>query len=633
MINTLSAKKADRILFVLGSFLLAYTTLRAALLCITWDEAYTYIEFARNGKVWLQHFDMMSANNHLLNTALMILFTRLFGLHEFVMRIPPLLAHILFLFYSGMLLKKLDNKWIVISAFIIINVNPYMLDFFSIARGYGLSLGLMMGSIYYFYLFHTGNKKTINSGISVFYACLSVFASFVLLNYLVCLYAMLLILNIYFSGRESTDVKRKLRTFLMRMALPTTLILFLLIFLIPYGLRLKASGALFFGGNTGFWEDTVCTVVTRLLYERVYDGMWIERLMKALILLISLCSVLYAFYCLIKKRSEQNNLFLFSLIFLLLLISFSTIIQHKLMNTLYLMDRTVLFMLVIFGFIFVFLLHEFSKRKEFASFFLHLFAFILLIHFAFCFNLSYVLEWKYDADTKRMLDDLSEMKKIPSGKETVSIGIPLTFDPAINFYREKNQLTWLNSAWRSETNNPLQDYYFLTRNDLSEFNTDSIEIIKKYPVTGNILARPKFSPKRISIAFAKELVYKERDGLLIDSTIEYAPGFSYVVNDSTTPNKRAVLAFYAEVSAPELSEDNLVMVLSFQHANGGLYSWQKAYVKDFIRNGQDMFSANFSCIVPRETTAGDEIKAYIWNPDKQVLHIKKQELKWLSYSY
>jgi hypothetical protein len=628
---TITRKQTDLALFVMAALLFLYTCIRAIRLSITWDEAYTYIEFARNGKVFLQNYDMMSANNHLLNTGLMIVFTKLFGVSEFAMRIPALIAHLLFLFFSARLLRNLENKWLALAAFVIVNVNPYLLDFFSLARGYGLSLGLMMSSIYFLYLACTSGSKGKWGFVSMLFAALAVLANFVLLNYCMVLFAVLW-LNA-FRGNGMQEMKQRMLPAFKSMAMPTMVMLVLLLEVIPITLNLKAAGALFFGGESGFWSDTISTVTARCLYDPGYNH-WLERLVKAAFLLITLLAAIYYAWLLLKKKTDAV-FFSAALLFLLLLCSLSTIVQHKVLKNPYLMDRTALFLVVLFTLVLVFFISDLSKKMPRVSTAAYLSVPLLLIHFFVCFNLSYVLEWRYDANTREMLTDLERIKSIPPGKETISIGIPLIFDPAINFYREKNRLSWLNTAWRNETNNQLQDYFFLSQKDLVEFNMDSLEVIKKYPGTGNLLARPKYRPDEIKPAFEKQLSFESETGgrFPVNEKVEYSPGFSYIVTDSATPNTRGVLAFYAEVMAPDLSRDNLVMVLSFQDSAGKLYSWQKAYVKDFIRGKGEWFRCSFSCIIPAGTKAGDEIKAYIWNPDQQLLFIRKMEFKWLACTY
>jgi hypothetical protein len=630
-LNKVNGKQVNIILFLIAAVIFSYTATKAYLLTITWDEAYTYQEFVRTGKVILDRYDTMSANNHILNTALMIFFTKIFGETEFIMRIPGLIAHLLFLFYSARISKNIGNKWLIIAAFIVLNVNPYMLDFFTVARGYGLSLGLMMASIYYFYLFHIRENKIKNSVISIIFGGLAVFANFVLLNYFLVLFGLIFLLNIYFSKQKGLSAKEMIGLVVKRTAAPFLLVVLLFAFALPVLFKLKEAEALYFGGEESFWSDTFSTIIKLSFYKQDYNY-WLIRIVKGVIILIILSSF---FYLTRKSIKEKKLLFPTSLLALLILCSLSTIVQHHLMQTPYLIDRTVLFLLVIFNLVFVFFIAEASKEKTIASVVIFGSGAVLIVHAIICFNFKCVLEWKNDADTREMLTDLDKIKTIPKGKETVSIGVPLIFYPAINYYRAKDNLTWLNAAWKEETQNMQHDYFFLTQKELVLFNIDSLEIIKTYPITGSFLAKPKYPVKKITQVFKKEIEFEKEEygSYTADPSVEYVPGFSYVVNDSITPSKRGILTFSAEIKAPDICNDNFVIAFSFQDKEGKLYKWEKVSVKDFIKNDQDWFIASFTCYIPKRTKQGDEIKAYMWNPDKGTLYIQKQEFKWLEYHY
>jgi hypothetical protein len=175
-----SKRQVNGILFGVGFLLFTYVIVRAYLLSITIDEAYSYLFFVQKS---VNHFNLASANNHLLNTFLVKNCVRIFGLSELTIRLPNVLAHLLFLVYSAKLFNKFSSKTLTIFAFLIININPFVLDFFSLSRGYGLSLGLMMGSIYFGYRFIHQKRNYISAFISEIFGCAALFANFILLIY------------------------------------------------------------------------------------------------------------------------------------------------------------------------------------------------------------------------------------------------------------------------------------------------------------------------------------------------------------------------------------------------------------------------------------------------------------------
>ena len=116
-------KHVNKIIFAVAAFLFAYTAYRATILSITWDEAFSYLQFVRHEIFIPEKYEMMDANNHFLNTWLNIYFVKWFGVSELVLRLPSLIAHLLFLFFSYKLIKNFENKWLVLASFLIINLN------------------------------------------------------------------------------------------------------------------------------------------------------------------------------------------------------------------------------------------------------------------------------------------------------------------------------------------------------------------------------------------------------------------------------------------------------------------------------------------------------------------------------
>jgi hypothetical protein len=68
--------------------------------------------------------------------------------------------------------------------FLLLNLNPYMLEFFSLARGYGLALGFMMCSIYFCLRYLESRERgPLNVFLASLFAGLSLLSSFPFANY------------------------------------------------------------------------------------------------------------------------------------------------------------------------------------------------------------------------------------------------------------------------------------------------------------------------------------------------------------------------------------------------------------------------------------------------------------------
>lgn len=617
------------ILLVLGSLLFCFTATKAYLLSVTWDEAYSYTEYVRRGITFPTKFESMSANNHLLLTWMDVVLVKIFGLSEIVLRLPALMAHLIFLFFSAKLLSHFQNRWLIISGFLIINLNPYLLDFFSLARGYGLSIGLMMASIYYLYIFQNEFKRK-QALFSMLFGALSVLANYVLLNYFLGLFAGILVLILLRVVHSRNADTQKISFWKSSWPL-ITIFLLLLIGLLPIALGLRAAGALYFGAENGFWVDTVRTIVDRWFYELNYNY-WILRLAKGGIIAVLSGAVILIALQLKERWFTLNNSFLVTITGICFFCVTSTIAQHYLFHTLYLIDRTALFFTVLFPIILVFFIEELAKKKSKTAFLSYLAAIFVTIHTIRAINFKYVLEWKWDANTKEMLADLEKLKKVSPEKGNISLSIPLLFESDINFYRGMNHLNWLNIVARSKRRELFDDYYYLSPKELSQIHPDSIEILKTYPVTNNVLVEPKFKWKNPRVCVQQELRFEKEVGqqYYIDSAMEFSKTITYIVPDSVAMSKHSAVVFEAVVKPTPDDRSGVKMVITLENPEGS-YLWAGVSLMDYTDGPDKWVKAVLTTSVPESVKAGDKLLIYFWNPEHQEVYVKEMRFKWLKY--
>jgi hypothetical protein len=101
----------------------------------------------------LSIFNFEVATNHFLNTLLTKACDFVAGGSEIVLRLPSVIGYAMFLGFSLLILHRSVRPAIAAPGFVLLNLNPYVLDFFSLSRGYGLSLGFLMGSLFYLFKF------------------------------------------------------------------------------------------------------------------------------------------------------------------------------------------------------------------------------------------------------------------------------------------------------------------------------------------------------------------------------------------------------------------------------------------------------------------------------------------------
>lgn len=132
-------------LVVAGVF--AVNIYRAATQSITADGAFTYDCWIINPFNWI--LTVYGANNHVLHTVLCRFSVQALGLSELTVRLPSLLGGLLYLIFVYKLCRLLfQTFWTFLIAMAALTLNPFIMDYLSIARGYGMALGLFTAALY-----------------------------------------------------------------------------------------------------------------------------------------------------------------------------------------------------------------------------------------------------------------------------------------------------------------------------------------------------------------------------------------------------------------------------------------------------------------------------------------------------
>ena len=161
---------------------LGYVAARAWLLPITHDEGATILNHVpRLVEDTLFFQKEANPNNHILNTLGIKLFLSIFLGSQFVVRLPVLIGCALYLWASMGICHRLSpQNWVRVFGMIVLIGNPFLAEFFGLARGYGLASGLMLMALYQAWRFFENNTaRTLCT--AFIYAGLAVYANFTLL--------------------------------------------------------------------------------------------------------------------------------------------------------------------------------------------------------------------------------------------------------------------------------------------------------------------------------------------------------------------------------------------------------------------------------------------------------------------
>ena len=643
-------------LVIFSCLLFGYVAARAALVPITWDEAHNYLEFTRKGILLPSHFRLMAANNHYLNSWLTYLTTGVLGVSELTLRLPTLTAYILFLYYTARLCNELSSPLLRGSAFAVLNGNPYLLDFFSLSRGYGVAYGLLAGSLWYLYRFLQTDLEVRYSRASLGFGVLAVSAHLTLIHFLISLTVLVVLTTMLFAPAGS-QVLRRLSCALKANAVGVAVVgLFLM--LAAFVIRgLRNAGSFFYGGTTGFWEDTVVGVFDASLYEKPYSAILASLLgassfpLSAMLGALATLLMVVALWVSIRtgaRRPRPRELYLPALVFLLCSCVLASVAQHHLLGVLYLRRRTALYVLILGAFVLVVLADTMARTSKAWRYGFAVVALLVTMHLGNCLNLTYVLEWKLAADVKRMLADLAVAKDVTPGVErTTVLGVNLEFEAPLNFYRLVGGLTWLTVADRRMKFHPLDDFYLYSEDDWQAIDADSFVVLKTYPLNNSRLLRRRHRPSHYEArldktlnfdapadsmttlrATSKEAAFSGTRSGMTDGRHRRSGGISYTPDVEHDATSTSLITVKAMVWMKSLRNATARLVVAFER-NQKVYSWQTMTLQDAALHARTWIPVSFITFVPPTVRQGDRVSLYLAN-DRSLVYVDDLSMRWVT---
>ncbi len=244
-------------IFLLLSFILfIYLIIRAILVPVGHDEAATFFYYVQTGNFlpFLYHYD---ANNHLLNSFLTWIAYYLLGPTPLTLRLANLLFAPVFFYFCYKLSTLLKDKFLQIAFFITLCLSHHFIEFFGLSRGYGMSMALLMGSLWLLARYASGLKMK-DLLLCLVMTGLATLANLTLINTMILVIGMLFI----FSLTANDNTKRKLSKLLAILIAGIGPLIFFTYLL----LWLRSGGELYSGSSTGFWSSTVRSLL-RLLFS------------------------------------------------------------------------------------------------------------------------------------------------------------------------------------------------------------------------------------------------------------------------------------------------------------------------------------------------------------------------------
>ena len=422
-------KLSTAVFSILGAFLFIYVLAEALYMPLTHDE-YSTIGFSRESIIDIITYKNPIPNNHILNTLLLKLNISIFGDILFTNRLFNILSFIPFYVFtvllSGLISRDMFLRFTLV---VMVSMQPFFMDFFSVSRGYCLSLCFLMISLFYFARTLT-NLTTKNLTLSLTTAALGVIASFTLLNYYIPLSFLLSVYVITNYRRNPTKSNVKIQLFLI-VLIGAVLASFCFL---PFS-RMIATNQFVYWGSNGFFKDTV----VELLYS-LRSGVQYFRWDKEVYALVIVGLFLLLFFqgCYFWYRSKNKDIMYvyFSALFMLTLLYNN--VQFFVANVPFLNARTSLFFVPLALVCSIYAIKKIYEFKDWLGIMicvsLSVFGFQQFLRGA---NPRANFEWYQDEYTHQVLREINNMIMQQGYKKPVKIDCNWIFHPSLTYHIEK----------------------------------------------------------------------------------------------------------------------------------------------------------------------------------------------------
>lgn len=280
---------------IVGIILFGICVYRASTTCLTYDEAFTYLNYVPSNPIMIirylipiheiiDHYDwflnpiinkfsflyvlkipfetakelisgrgLIFANNHILNSFLISVVQLISKQYynEFIIRLPNLIFYIFYLIFAYLLSKKYKHKYL---CFNLLVFNYGIHEFFGLARGYGISCSLVLIGLYFFKCWYDNTLKNKYLNISYLLLALSCYANTTSL----LIFGSVIIISQYII--ISKKGFNEYINYIVNNLIYYIFLSFFTIVIAIYHFRVSNSGLYVYGGEKGFFSDVLVSI-------------------------------------------------------------------------------------------------------------------------------------------------------------------------------------------------------------------------------------------------------------------------------------------------------------------------------------------------------------------------------------
>jgi hypothetical protein len=440
MSNLKNILTINKLPFLLGISLFVYLAMRIVHIAMTDDECIT-MQYHISESWWsvLTHGlenQGWAGNNHVLNSLFMKFEFLVFGKKDWALRLHILGAFAVCFYYTYKTIVQITPSPVRQFCYLaLIFLNPYLIDFFGLARGYALSMAGWSIAFYYFTKYSQTPTLTHlrNVLIGLFIAIWANYSAF----YTAFCFGLLFLYEFY-RHRKTNFVKQHF------MYLVVGYIVTFIVNMIPLYRTIVANNA--YGGKIGIFQDMVVFSVERYVHRNEnmnrfghYTETWLTLEVLGMVALVVWALVQVLSFTVKTERISVRKLY-YQALFVTLGIVFLVKMLFVFLGITLPMGRTNL----LFSFpFFLCLIAAFDILVERYKAMKVLFIWVtplLFWHFYICLNLDNTREWWQAGDAKRVISYMTHYIDTQKPQKVITLGgegyqyFPLSFyaEPAYN---------------------------------------------------------------------------------------------------------------------------------------------------------------------------------------------------------
>lgn len=577
--------------FIVGALIFIYLLLRAKFVPFVHDECASFFHyvFSNSFLPWKASWD---ANNHVVNSMLMTLFYKISGTDILGLRLPNVLSFLLYFYSVFQISKKIENNFLRITFFVSLMLSHGFIEFFALARGYGMSMAFLSATLLFaIKLFENYKHKYL-----LFYFLFQFFAVWANLTLIpVLIIADFLILIILFRKSEKTKSKFYFIFSLLSLISKIPAVIF--------GFELNSKGALYYGDTIGFWHLSVQRLQVLLWgnYNKLTD-----LIIISLVLLFAI-----AFGILVKTKKINYKQFFFSSLFILIIIGIFA--QNIILKINFPEDRTGMYLFPLFMFALFFVLD--NEKFKFSKYLTSI-VFIMPLHFVINLNLTHTLLWKQEHIPVRFYEKIAELK---NENEIFVGGSHKTHGFQWAFYDIQHN-KHLGPLQHGKYYNSNFDYLILRKEETDSINSDEYKLILDDKASGNMLLTKKNQTQ-------KRLIF-DSIGLIDINNFNQEFIDLYRFKCADYKNKDLMISVEGDINF-HTKDNRTVLVWAGSTLEVSNYYYE-LYFFDWYRNFNNKFQVAYYFInIPEDM---EELLVYLYNPklstyDIRYLRIKIFEVK------